>query len=91
MPRREHSTRRPFLKHSAALAAPLIVPASVLGRQDKPAPSRRITLGVIGTGNEGFHDMRGFLGDGRVFFYISLRSGHAVAWVARCLVNGYSQ
>ena len=66
MPRREQTTRRQFLKRSAALAAPFIVPAAALGRQDKPAPSNRITLGVIGTGNQGFNDMRGFFGDNRV-------------------------
>jgi predicted dehydrogenase len=60
------TSRREFLKQTAVLAAPLIVPASVLGRQDKPAPNSRITLGVIGTGNQGFNDMRGFLGDSRV-------------------------
>jgi predicted dehydrogenase len=46
-------SRRRFLKHSAAtgmaLTAPLVVPASVLG-QGAPAPSERITMGVIGYG-----------------------------------------
>lgn len=60
------TTRRQFLGQAVACAAPLIVPAAVLGREDKPAPSKRITLGVIGTGNQGFNDMRGFLGDARV-------------------------
>lgn len=61
------SSRRQFLQQAgAAAAAPLIVSASALGRGDKPAPSKRITLGVIGTGNQGFNDMRGFLGDSRV-------------------------
>ncbi len=60
------TTRRQFLKQAASAAAPLIVPASALGLQDKPAPSNRINLGVIGTGNQGFNDMRGFLGDNRV-------------------------
>src|SRR5262245_1246945 len=59
-------SRRDFLKQSAALAAPLIIPASALGTDDKPAPSERITLGVIGTGNQGFNDTRAFLGDNRV-------------------------
>lgn len=66
MPRHSQPTRRQFLGQSAALAAPLVVPASVLGAEDKPAPSNRINLGVIGTGNQGFNDMRGFLGDPRV-------------------------
>jgi predicted dehydrogenase len=60
------STRRQFFGQAAVAAAPLIVPASALGLDDKPAPSKRINLGVIGTGNQGFNDMRGFLGDDRV-------------------------
>jgi len=51
-------TRRSFLAAGAALAAPYVVPASVLGAA---APSNRITLGCIGTGNQGVNDMRGFL------------------------------
>lgn len=45
-------TRRDWLRGSlgAALAAPLFVPASALGRDGRPAPSERITLGVIGIG-----------------------------------------
>jgi hypothetical protein len=46
-------TRRGFLKRSGApavaLAAPLVVPGSVLG-YGAPAPSERIVLGVIGYG-----------------------------------------
>ena len=60
------STRRQFLGQAAVAAAPLIVSASALGLEDKPAPSKRINLGVIGTGNQGFNDMRAFLGDERV-------------------------
>ena len=50
------STRRRFLGQVGtatlgAVAAPLVIPASALGKDDKPAPSNRITLGVIGTGN----------------------------------------
>jgi predicted dehydrogenase len=61
------STRRQFLGQTAAIAAPLFVSASALGKDDdKPAASKRINLGVIGTGNQGFNDMRGFLGDNRV-------------------------
>ncbi len=61
-------TRRSFLGQTAigAAAAPLILSSTGLQGQEKPAPSERITLGVIGTGNQGFNDMRGFLGDPRV-------------------------
>lgn len=57
------TTRRQFLTTSAALAAPLFVPASVLGRDDKVAASDRIRLGVIGTGGRGNSLMRAFLNE----------------------------
>lgn len=60
------TTRRQFLGTAAAGAAPLVVPASVLGRGDTPAPSRRITVGAIGCGNMGLGDIRGLLADPRV-------------------------
>lgn len=64
------ANRRRFLKTTAAVAAlsgfPTIIPASALGRDGKPSPSNRITLAVIGTGNQGFNDIRSFLGDERV-------------------------
>ena len=44
-------TRRQFVKAAAAaLAAPMIVPRSVLGLGEKAAPGERITVGFIGTG-----------------------------------------
>lgn len=50
-------TRRKFLRHIAAgagaLAAPLIVPASALGRGGFVAPSERIAMGFIGVGGQG--------------------------------------
>src|SRR5674476_182446 len=51
-------TRRQFLRHTttalgAALAAPVIAPASVLGRGGARAPSDRITMGFIGIGGQG--------------------------------------
>ena len=62
--------RRDFIKTSATAASvaaiPSIIPASALGRSGRPAPSDRITMGVIGTGNQGFNDMNGFLRDNRV-------------------------
>jgi hypothetical protein len=61
------STRRQFLEQAVtASVAPLIVSASALGREGKAAPSNRVTLGIIGTGNQGHNDMRGFLSDNRV-------------------------
>lgn len=56
------STRRTFL-HSvlAAGAAPLFVPAHVLGAEGQTAPSNKITLGVLGVGEQGKTDLRAFL------------------------------
>jgi predicted dehydrogenase len=56
-------SRRQFLRHtSAALAVPLIVPASVLGRAGAVAPSNRITFGAIGFGGRAQHILPNFLG-----------------------------
>ena len=61
-------SRRAFLRSAAAagIAFPTIIPGSALGLGGKVAPSNRITLGVIGTGNQGFNDLRSFLKDDRV-------------------------
>ena len=54
-----HSTRRSFLARSAAaVAAPTIIPASVLG---KNAPSNRVVMGYVGMGNRGIGVMEAFL------------------------------
>src|SRR5256885_5165683 len=50
--------RRRFLSQTAtflggALSAPLLVPASALGRNGLVAPSERITMGFIGVGMQG--------------------------------------
>jgi predicted dehydrogenase len=65
------SSRRDFLRAAipaaaAGFAFPTIVPGSALGLSDTVAPSNRITLGVIGTGNQGFNDIGSFLKDDRV-------------------------
>ena len=49
-----------------AVSAPTIVPASALGREGHVSPANRITMGFIGTGNQGTGDMRHFLRDERV-------------------------
>ncbi len=60
-------SRRAFLKRTATsaglMAFPMIVPARVLGAD---APSNKITMAIIGTGNQGTNDMMGFLQDRRV-------------------------
>ena len=52
--------RRNFLKTSAAsaLAAPTIIPSSVLGAD---APSNQITLGLIGCGGQGTGNLRNLM------------------------------
>lgn len=52
------ASRRDFLKSAACVAAPWIVPASVLGAT---APSNRIQVACIGTGNQGIAVLRQFL------------------------------
>ena len=53
--------RRKFLAVAgAAVAFPTIIPSSVLGRQG-PAPSNRITMGVVGWGMQGPGDTSNFL------------------------------
>jgi predicted dehydrogenase len=47
-------TRRSFLKSTAVVAAvPYVVPSSVLGADGAVAPSNKITVGFIGTGDHG--------------------------------------
>ncbi len=56
-------TRRRFLKAATtAVGVPYFVPASVLGKEGRPAPSERVTLGCIGLGGRGTVDMQAFLG-----------------------------
>jgi predicted dehydrogenase len=64
-------SRRGFLNATlqgmaAGFAFPAIVPDSALGLSGKVAPSNRVMLAVIGTGNQGFNDIRSFLKDERV-------------------------
>lgn len=59
----DHTTRRKFLgTMAAAVAAPTIVPSSVFG---KLAPSNRITMGFVGTGNNGYNWLKNFMDDPR--------------------------
>src|SRR5439155_21916801 len=47
------SRRRFIATTAAAMAAPAIIPASALGADGRPAPSERITMGVVGWGMQG--------------------------------------
>jgi len=72
-------TRRQFLGAAAAVVSgPYIVPASALGKDGRPAPSERITMGVIGVGGQGDRDMR------------ALMARHDVQMVAICDVDAGS-
>jgi len=53
-------SRRGFIR-AAALAIPVLIPATALGRGRIPAPSDRVTLGHIGVGGQGTWLLRGFL------------------------------
>jgi predicted dehydrogenase len=58
--------RRAFLKRTAgaavgAMGLPLLVPAGVLGRAGRAAPSERITMASIGVGGMGTNNLRAFL------------------------------
>jgi hypothetical protein len=58
--------RRHFLKNVGrgvfgTFAFPYIVPSSVFGANGAVAPSNRITLGFIGTGNQGTNNLKAFL------------------------------
>jgi predicted dehydrogenase len=75
--------RRQFLKKSAlaasgALAAPLIIPSSVLGLNGKVAPSNKINMGFIGVGGMGSGHVRRFLEyeDVRVRGICDVREAH---------------
>ena len=75
------SSRREFVKRSAALVAgsivlPQIIPSSAFGRGGSIAPSDRIVIGAIGTGSQGMTNMRDFL-----------RLKDAVQFVAVCDVD----
>ena len=51
-------TRREFLGSSATTAAALtVIPPSVLGRAKKPAPSERVNIAFIGTGDMGMGNL----------------------------------
>lgn len=55
-------SRRHFIASTAAaVAVPAFIPASALGANDRPAPSNRITLGVVGWGMQGPGNTRAFL------------------------------
>ena len=71
--------RRDFLKTSAAaICVPTIVSASAFANHNRPAPSDRITVGIIGLGSRGFNLIDSFLaqGDARIVAICDVDSFH---------------
>ena len=55
-------SRRTFVRSAAAaVAVPYVVPSSALGGNGRPAPSSRLTMGLIGLGSMGMRHVKGFL------------------------------
>jgi predicted dehydrogenase len=69
-------SRRKLLQ-AAAIAVPTIVSASAIGR-DRPAPSERVTLGLVGFGGRGSQVLRDFLkhDDGQVVAVCDVQDRH---------------
>ena len=66
-PNRAHTSRRNFLKSSAAFSALTILPSYIaLGNKSSTglAPSEKVNLAVIGIGNQGGNDLRALFGSG---------------------------
>ncbi|MHC4104702.1 MAG: Gfo/Idh/MocA family protein, partial [Planctomycetota bacterium] len=59
-------TRRSMLKSATGLIAstitvPYVIPSSALGKDGTIAPNERLTMGAIGLGGQGMHNLRNFL------------------------------
>ena len=86
------SNRRQFLKTGAvvALGAPTIIPSTAFGQAGRPAPSNRITVGLIGCGARGVGVMKSFLNESSVqvvavcdpykLHYRGRKQGRALGW-----------
>src|SRR5213596_1398084 len=57
------SRRRFIAATAAAVAAPTIIPASALGKDNQPAPSDRIVIGIVGWGMMGPDNTRGLMAE----------------------------
>src|SRR5437667_11622226 len=57
------SRRRFIATTAAAVAAPTIIPASALGKDDQPAPSERIVVGIVGWGMMGPENTKGLMAE----------------------------
>lgn len=70
--RKTNVTRRDFVKSAAlagaAMAAPIVVPATVLGKNGAVAPSEKILFGGIGLRGRGMGDLQWLMGNPDVQF-----------------------
>src|SRR5437016_11578000 len=85
-------SRRRFIATTAtAIAAPTIIPASALGANGRPAPSERITMGVIGWGMQGPSNTGNFMreSDCQVVATCNIDKKHLEASVNK--INGHYQ
>src|SRR5437667_8656756 len=57
------SRRRFIATTAAAVAAPTIIPARALGKEDQPAPSERIVVGIVGWGMMGPGNTQGLMAE----------------------------
>jgi len=78
-------TRRTLLKHTTGLmastiAVPYVVPSSALGKDGSTAPSERLTMGAIGIGGQGMHNLKNFLtcDDLRVLAVCDVDTNHRI-------------
>jgi predicted dehydrogenase len=77
--------RRSFLRRTTQLVAstvafPYIVPSSALGKAGSVAPSERLTMGAIGIGGQGMHNLKNFLtcDDLRVLAVCDVDTNHRI-------------
>jgi len=60
-------TRRAFVRGAgAALAAPCVITSAALGAEGRPPASERVTMGTIGCGGRGMHDMAALMANADV-------------------------
>src|ERR1043165_1772604 len=83
------SRRRFIASTAAAVVAPTIIPASALGADGRPAPSERITMGVVGWGMQGPSNTGNFMRepDCQVVATCNIDKNHLAASVKA--INGH--
>ena len=81
-------SRRDFLNRTAALAAaPAVIAATAMGRDGRPAPSERIVMGCIGSGDRGQVNIRALIGAPEVQFVAVCDVDATVRQKAKTLVD----